>query len=147
MMCNAMTRHSFLNRQTMYQGRATMIAADSLHNILTMYRDIRARDQIVTLNILAAERKRLDRSVQGLYLAAIRRRIWHHIKKHGVVRRRMSHVAKNTRYEKIIIQGWVSYVNRSIKIGNYKACDLVNIDENNVDLDLASGMTLAGCGK
>jgi hypothetical protein len=41
----------------------------------------------------------------------------------------------------------VYYVNHSIKIGNYKACDVVNIDETNVDFDLASRTTLADRGK
>jgi hypothetical protein len=105
-----------------------------------MYRELRDRDRIVTLNILAAELKRLDRSVQGMYLADIQCHIWCHTKTHGVVWCRVTHVAQNTRYEQSIIQGWVSYTNHTIKTGNYKACDVVNIDETNFDFDLASGM-------
>jgi hypothetical protein len=131
----------------MHQGIAPWTEKDTLQKILTMYRELRDRDRIVTLNLLDEELKRLGRSVQGLCLGAIRRRIWRHIKKHGVVRRRVTHVAQNTRYEQSVIQCWVSYVNRSIKIGNYKACDVVNIDETNIDFDLASGTTLAGCGE
>jgi hypothetical protein len=112
-----------------------------------MYQELRDRYRIVILNLLAAELNRLDRYVQGLSLTAIRRRIWRHIKKHGVVRRCVTHVAQNTSYEQSGIQGWVSYVNHSIKIGNYKACDVVNNDDTNVDFDLASVTTLAGRGK
>jgi hypothetical protein len=112
-----------------------------------MYRELRDRDRIVTLNFLAAELKRLDRSVQGLSSGAIRCRIWCHIKKHGVSRHRVTHVAQSTRYEQSAIQGWLSYVNHSIKIGNYKACDVVNIDETNVVFDLASGTMLADRGE
>jgi transposase-like protein len=144
--CDATTRHSFLSRQTMHKGRAPWAEKGTLQKILTMYQELRDRDRIVALNLLAVELKRLDRSVQGLSLTAIRRRIWRHIKKHGVVRRRVTHVAQNTRYEQSVIQGWVSYVNHSIKIGNYKACDVVNIDETNVDFDLASGTTITGHG-
>jgi hypothetical protein len=133
-----MTRHSFISRQTIYQGRDPWTEKDTLQKILTIHRELRD---------LAAELKRLDRSVQGLYLGAIWRRIWRHIKKHGVVRHRVTQVAQNTRYEQIVIQGWVSYVNHSIKIGNYKACDVVNIDETNIDFDLASTTTLAGRGE
>jgi hypothetical protein len=118
MVYDAMTHHSVLNRHTMHQGISPMTEVDPLHKILTMYQELTYRDRIVTLNLLAAELKRLNRSVQGLSLAAIRCRIWHHIKKHGVVRRRMTHLAQNTRYEQSIIQGWFSYVNRSIEIGN-----------------------------
>jgi hypothetical protein len=123
----------------MHQGRAPMTEVDSLHKILTMY-----RDHIVTLNLLAAELKRLDSFVQCLYLAAMRHHMWRHFKKHGAVRRRMMHVAKNIRYKQIGIQGWVSYVNQYIKIGNYKSCDVFNIHETNIDFDLVSRMTLAG---
>jgi transposase-like protein len=146
-MCNATTRHSFLSQQKMHKGRAPWTEKDTLQKILTMYCELRDRDRIVTLNILAAEMKRLDRSVQGLSLAAIWRRLLRHIKKHGVVRRSVTHMAQNTRYEQSVIQGWVSYVNHSIKIGNYKACDVINIDETNVYFDLASETMLTGRGE
>jgi hypothetical protein len=147
MICDAMTWHSYLSMQTMHQGRAPWTEKESLHKILTMYRELRDRNRIVTLNILAAELKRLDRSVQGLPLAAIQRHIWHHIKKHGIVWGRVTHVAQNTRYEQSVMQGWVFYANHTIKIGNYKACGMVNIDETKVDFDRASGMTLAVHGE
>jgi hypothetical protein len=51
-------------------------------------------------------------------------------------------VYQNTQYEQSAIQGWVFYVNRSMKIGNYKACDVVNINETNINVDLASGRCL-----
>jgi hypothetical protein len=131
----------------MHKGRAPRKEKDTLHKILTIYQELRDRDQIVTLNLIDTELKRLDRYVQGLSLTSIRCRIWLHIKKHGVVRRRVTHVAQNTHYEQSVIQGWVSYVNHYIKIENYKACDVVNIDETNINFDLASRTTLAGRGE
>jgi hypothetical protein len=139
--------HSFLIRQAMHKGRAPWTEKDTLQKILTMHRELRDRDWIITLNLLAAELKRLDRSVQGLYLAAIRRHIWCHIKKHGIVQRSVTQQAQTTQYEQSFIQVLVSYVNHSINIGNYNACDVVNIDETNVNFDLASGTTLAGRGE
>jgi hypothetical protein len=59
----------------------------------------------------------------------------------------VTHVAQNTRYEQSFIQGWVFFVNHYTKIGNYKACDVVNIDDTNVNFDLASGATLSGRGE
>jgi hypothetical protein len=38
-------------------------------------------------------------------------------------------------------------VNHIIKLEGYKASGVVNIDETNVDFNLASGMTLAGRGE
>jgi hypothetical protein len=102
----------------MHQGRAPWMEKDTLHNILTIYRELRDRDWIFTLNLLAAEMKRLYRSVQGLSLAATRYHMWCDIKKHGGVWRRVTHVAQNMRYDQIIIQGWVPYVSNTIKIVN-----------------------------
>jgi hypothetical protein len=60
----------------------------------------------------------------------------------------MTCVAQNTHYEqRSVIQGWMSHVNRTIKIGNYKAYDVVNINEINVNFDPASGTMLAGRGE
>jgi hypothetical protein len=104
-MCNATMHQSFLNMQTMQQGRAPWTEKGTLHKMLKMYRELRYRDRIVTLNLLAAELKILDRFVQGLSLAATWRRIWHHTKNHVFFRRRVTHAAQNTRYEQSIIQG------------------------------------------
>jgi hypothetical protein len=143
------TRYVMQRRGTLFlTGRPCIwTEAESLHKILTMYWELIDMDLIITLNLLAAELKRLDRSVKGLSLAAIWHHSWHHIKKHGVVQHHVTHVAQNTRYKQSIIQGWVSYVNQSIKIGNYKVCGVVNIDETNVDFDLASRATLAVRGE
>jgi hypothetical protein len=65
----------------------------------------------------------------------------------GSVLHRVTHVAQNTCYEQISIQGWVSDVHQSSKIGNYKSCDLVYINETNIDFDLLSGMMLAWHGE
>jgi hypothetical protein len=62
-MCDAMTHHSFLNRHMMHQGRAPWTEKDTLHKILTMYRELIDRDRSVTFNLLAAELKRRNRSI------------------------------------------------------------------------------------
>jgi hypothetical protein len=56
-------------------------------------------------------------------------------------------VAHNTRYEEGIKAGYVDFVNTGRKGGKYKASDIVNIDENNVDFDLVSGSAFAGRGE
>jgi hypothetical protein len=43
--------------------------------------------------------------------------------------------------------GYVAFVNEGAKAGNYRACDIVNIDETNIDFDLASEVTLDGRGE
>jgi hypothetical protein len=54
-------------------------------------------------------------------------------------------VAQITRYEKGVKAGYVAFVNAGLKLGKYKAIGIVNIDETNIDFDLVSGTTLAGC--
>jgi hypothetical protein len=56
-------------------------------------------------------------------------------------------VAQNTRYDKKIKTGYVVFLNAVLKACAYKASDIANIDETNVDFDLVLGTTLAGCGE
>jgi hypothetical protein len=56
-------------------------------------------------------------------------------------------VAQNTIYEEGIKVGYVAFVNAGLKVGKYKASDIVNIDETDVDFDLVSGSTLAVYGE
>jgi hypothetical protein len=93
-MCDAVTQHHFSNKHTMYTGRAPTTEADTLLNILTMYRKIKYRDHIVTLNLLAAELKRLDRYIQVLSLAAIWHHMWCLIRNHGIVLHHLRDAAK-----------------------------------------------------
>jgi hypothetical protein len=64
----------------------------------------------------------------------------------GVVKRRVSRVAHNTRYDLTVKQDYVKYINEQIKIGLYRPQDIVSIDETNFDFDQASGETLANRG-
>jgi hypothetical protein len=35
--------------------------------------------------------------------------------------------------------GYVAFVNEGVKAGKYPACNIVNIDETNINFDLSSG--------
>jgi hypothetical protein len=61
----------------------------------------------------------------------------------GVVKRRVTRVAQNTRYDLTVNQQYVQYINKQIKIYHYRPQDIVSIDETNFDFDQASGETLA----
>jgi hypothetical protein len=111
-----------------------------------MYRYLRDQDRVVTLNLLAAELKRLDPGPRNVTVPALRRRINRHLIKFGVVRQRVTRVAQNTRHDMTVKAGYVAFVNEGIKAGKYRACDIVNIDKTNIDFDLVSGTTLAGRG-
>jgi hypothetical protein len=106
---------------------------------LKIYRDLREQDR-------AAELKRLDPGARNVTMPALRRRINRHLIKFGVVSRRVTHVAQNTRHDMTVKAGYVAFVNEGVKAGKYCACDIVNIDETNIDFDLVSGARLAGRG-
>jgi hypothetical protein len=56
-------------------------------------------------------------------------------------------MAHNTRHAMSVKAGYVAIVTEDVKAGKYRACDIVNIGKTNVNLDLASGATLAGHGE
>jgi hypothetical protein len=111
-----------------------------------MYHDLREQNRVDTLNLLAVELKRLDPGAKNVNMPALRRRINRHLIKFGVVRQCVTRVAQNTRHDVTAKAGYVAFVNEGIKAGKYRACDIVNIDETNIDFDLVSGSTLAGRG-
>jgi hypothetical protein len=83
----------------------------------------------------------LDPGDRTVTMPALRRRINRHLIKFGVVRRCVTRVAQNTRHDMTFKAGYVAFVNEGIKAGKYRACDVVNIDEMNINFDLVSGAT------
>jgi hypothetical protein len=61
----------------------------------------------------------------------------------GVVKRRVTRVANNKRYDLTVKQLYVQHIDEQIKIGCYHPHDIVSIDETNFDFDQASVDTLA----
>jgi transposase-like protein len=98
-LCDSTPRHQFLNRQSLHPGRKPNTINSTLGIILKMYRDLRDQDRVVTLNLLAAELKRLDPGARNVTMPALRRRINRHLIKFGVVRRCVTRVAQNTRHD------------------------------------------------
>jgi hypothetical protein len=143
-MADASPRHAFLNRQNVHNGRRPTIGIGTLDNVLTMYRELRDNDRIVTLNMIVAEVRRMDSGSKDLHLSAIHCQIYRHLRKYGVIGCHITHVAQNTKHDEDVKSGYVAFVNAGLKAETYKASGIVNIDEMNVDFDLVSGSTLAG---
>jgi transposase-like protein len=85
-LCDSKSRHTFLNRQSLYPGRKPKTIDSTLGIILKMYRDLREQDRVVTFNLLAAELKQLDPGARNVITPALRLRINRHLIKFGVVR-------------------------------------------------------------
>jgi hypothetical protein len=142
--CDSTLRHQFINCRSLHPGRKPKTVEDTLGIIFKMYRDLRERDRVVTLNLLAAELKRLDPGVRTVIIYALRPWINRHLIKFGIIRRRVTRVALNTRHDMNMTAGYVAFVNEGFSAEKDLACDIVNIDETNIDFDLASGATLDG---
>jgi hypothetical protein len=89
----------------------------------------------------------MESESKDLSLSAICRRIFRHLRKYGVVRRCVTRLAQNTRYDEGVKAGYVAFVNAGLKAGKYNASDIVSIEKMNVDFYLVSRSTLDGRGE
>jgi hypothetical protein len=80
-MADATSRHAFLNKQTVHNGRRLKTGTENLDKVLTMYRELRDNDRIVTQNMLADEVQQMDSGSKDLTFSAIRRRIYRQVRK------------------------------------------------------------------
>jgi hypothetical protein len=76
---------------------------------MIMYRELRDNNRVVTLNMIAAEVRQMDSGSSYLSLSAIRRQIYRQLCKYGVVRRCVTRVAQNTRYDEGIKAGMLLF--------------------------------------
>ena len=81
------------------------------------YDERRSNDRIVTVNMLYYEMKRLTGTESPK--TAIVQRIYRFMAREQIVKRRITHVAQNTRHETDIIDGFVNYVNGQIVCGKF----------------------------
>jgi hypothetical protein len=112
---NTTTRHQFLNRQTLYSGRKPKTAGDILDKVLALYHELRDNNLIATLNMIAAEARPIYSRSKARSLGTIHRQIYWHLYKYGVVYRRVTRVAQNTRYDEGIKAGCVAFANYGLK--------------------------------
>jgi DNA-binding response OmpR family regulator len=94
----------FLSKKTIHQGRRPLTLTDELERIKTLYYDLRQRDRCVTLTLLAHNLRQKNVSLHDLSVRSIWRRLRQHLVKFGVVKRRVTRVAKNTRYDLTVKQ-------------------------------------------
>jgi hypothetical protein len=132
-------RQYFLSKKKIHQERRPLTLTDELDGSKKLYDDLRQRDQCVTLTLLAHNLRQNNVSWQDLSVRSIRQRLRRHLVKLGVVKRRVTRVAQNTRYDLTVKQQYVQYINEQIKIGLYRPQDIASIDEINFYFDQASG--------
>jgi hypothetical protein len=140
-------KNQYLMKKTLHLGRTPLTTQADLERSKTVFDDLRERDRIVSLSLLAHDLRRRNVDLKDLSVRSVRRRVARHLAKHGVVRRRITRVAQNTRYDMAVKQEYVDYINQQIKVGNYQPEDIASIDETNFDFDQKAGETLATRGQ
>jgi hypothetical protein len=106
---------------------------------------IRETDRVVTCGMMCIEFKRLYPE-EEVEVRVLKKRIYRWLKIDHLVKRRVTHVAQNTRYEEEIIQQFTSYVNEQIAERGFCGEDIVNIDETNIEFDMVGNITIAPQG-
>jgi hypothetical protein len=84
--------------------------------------------------------------LKDLSVRYVSRRVYQHLVNQGVVWRRVTRVAQNTRCDQNVKNAYVSYINEQINIGHYRPEDIVSMDESNFDFDQEAGETIANRG-
>jgi hypothetical protein len=91
----------------MHEGRKPATEMAELERVKEVYDDLRERDRVVTLSLLAHLRRH-NVSLKYLSVRSVRRRVYRHLVKQGFVRRRVTRVAQNTRYDQNVKNAYVS---------------------------------------
>jgi hypothetical protein len=93
---------------------------NELDQIKKLYDDLRQHDRCVTLTLLDQNLSQNNASLQDLSVRSLRRRLHQHLVNIGVVKRRVTRVAYNKRYDLTVKQQYVQYIKEQIKIGHYQ---------------------------
>jgi hypothetical protein len=117
-----------------------------LDRVKQVYDNLRERERVVTLSLIAHDLLQHNVYLKDLSVRSLRRRVYQHLVKQGVVQRRVTRVAHNTLYDQNVKNAYVSYINEQIKIGRYCPEDIVLMDETSFDFNQEAGETLANRG-
>jgi hypothetical protein len=90
------SKHHFLSKMSIHEGRKPATEMAELERVKQVYDDLRERDRVVTLSLLAHDLRQHNVSLQDLSVRSVRRSVYQHLVKQGVVRRRVTRVAQNT---------------------------------------------------
>jgi transposase-like protein len=133
------SKHQFISKISIHEGRKPATEMAELKLVKEVYDDIRKRNRLVTLSLLAHDIRRHTVSLKDLSVRSVRRWVYQHLVKQGVVQRRVTRVAQSTRYDQNVKNAYVSYINEQIKIGRYLPEDIVSMDETKFDFDQEAG--------
>jgi hypothetical protein len=92
------SKHQFLSKVYVNEGRKPATKITELERVKEVYDNLREREQVVTLSLLAHDLQQHNVSLKDPRVCSVRRRVYQHLVKQGAVWRRITRVGQNTRY-------------------------------------------------
>jgi transposase-like protein len=133
-------------RKTHHKGSGGTLGEATKRHLLSFHENLRQHGRVVTVRSLAIELLRFEPALAEIDFILLINRIRRFCVHHKIVQRRVTHAAQNHIYNIDIMIDWVNYVNREIVVSKYTADCIVNIDQTNIDFDVASPTTLQSAG-
>ena len=138
-------RSHFLSLKDSTQRRCLINNIKELLLFKEFYKNTRRKIQVVTVNVLCFELKRLF-SPADEDISVLRYRVYRWLCRGKIVQLQITYVSQNTKYDTKNVKDIACYVNDQIVCGKYLKIDVVNIDETNINFDMTGTMTLADYG-
>jgi hypothetical protein len=129
----------------MQKGRPWKADDNVYESIYQFYTNLRDRGVVITAKMLSKLYRKLTNTSKEVKDVVIKKRIHTWRKTVGIVYRRVTHVAQNTRHDGAVVEGFVKYVNEQNIIEKFTKDQIVNIDETNIYFDMTGKITLADC--
>jgi|LakMenEpi03Aug12_release.lakeMendotaPanAssembly.Ray.scaffolds.fasta_scaffold240978_2 transposase-like protein len=134
-------------KKSWHKGRPSTVSHRIKNYIIFMFEIYRERGICVSAKMLALDAMREFPDLRPVPETHLRRRILLFLKKEEfITHRRITHMAQNVRHYQDIVNDFVTYFNRQIVAGKYRAPCIVNMDETNLDFDVTPRKTLERIG-
>ena len=135
-----------LSKKTQHKGSGGALGEAAKQHLLSFHENLRQQGRVVTVRSLTIELLRFEPALSELNFVLLVNRVRRFCLHYKIVQRRVTHAAQNHIYNQDIMLDWVQYVNREIVVSRYPADCVVNIDQTNIDFDVASPTTLQSAG-
>jgi len=135
------------SRRTVHRGGQPLIAQVDLDHLTQYYHGLREEGRPVSIRMLVVELCRHNADYLRVERSVLHQRVDRHTKTLGIRYRRVTRVAQNHRFNAVVIQDWLAYINGQVVTHRFAASQIVNIDETNIDFDPTFNTTLANIGQ
>lgn len=138
----ASRRHSNSRTRVGAPGRQSLISVEVQIHLVSYFESSRSQEKRVSISMMLRELHTTDASLLGVSNRTLRRRIWRVLDRNGIVRRRVTHQAQNTRLSNEVMEDWQAYILRKQDMFGIIDANVANFDETNVYFAPDSAETL-----